>query len=157
MKKVIKLTEGDLIKIVKQVINENQLITESLSIEVGIDTDELKFATPNSKKTLNISKNTKYTKNKNSVISVTNNKGVINDYLVYLLGKPFNINFIKPSNNNEILISYFTGERDELTKKAKTKNKLIKLNKLKDYVPDLLNGEKEISSFFDPVKLIKVN
>jgi hypothetical protein len=157
MKKVIKLTEGDLIKIVKQVINENQLITESLSIEVGIDTDELKFATSNSKKTLNISKNTKYPKNKNSVISVTNNKGVINDYLVYLLGKPFNFNFIKPSNNNEILISYFTGERDELTNKAKTKNKLIKLNKLKDYVPDLLNGEKEISSFFDPVKLIKVN
>ena len=157
MKKVIKLTEGDLIKIVKQVINENLLITESLSIEIGIDTNELKFATPNSKNILNISKNTKYSKNKHSVISVTNNKGVVNDYLVYLLGKPFNINFIKPSDNNEILISYFTGERDELTKKAKTKNKLIKLEKLKDYVQDLLKGEKEISNFFDPVKLIKVN
>jgi hypothetical protein len=157
MKKVIKLTEGDLIKIVKRVINENLLITESLSIEIGIDTNELKFATPNSKNILNISKNTKYSKNKHSVISVTNNKGVVNDYLVYLLGKPFNINFIKPSDNNEILISYFTGERDELTKKAKTKNKLIKLEKLKDYVQDLLKGEKEISNFFDPVKLIKVN
>jgi hypothetical protein len=157
MKKVIKLTENDLIRIVKKVINENQLITESLSIEVGLDNNEIKFATPNSKKILNISKNTKYSKNKHSVVSVTNNKGVKNDYLIYLFGKPFNIDSIKPNNTNQILVSYYTGDRDELTNKAITKTKLIDLVKLKDYVPDLLNGEKVISSFFDPVKLIKVN
>jgi hypothetical protein len=156
MKKVIKLTESDIIRMVKQVINEKQIISESLSIDIGTENKELKLATPKSKKVLNISKNEKYSKNKHSVITVTNDKGTKFDYLVYLLGKPFNMDSIQPYNN-EILIKYFTGDRNEKTNKAITKTKLIKLDKLEDYIPELIKGEKEISSWLDPVKLIKVN
>jgi hypothetical protein len=156
MKKVIKLTESDIIRMVKQVINEKQIISESLSIDIGTENKELKLATPKSKKVLNISKNEKYSKNKHSVITVTNDKGTKFDYLVYLLGKPFNMDSIQPYNN-EILIKYFTGDRNEITNKAITKTKLIKLDKLQDYIPELIKGEKEISSWLDPVKLIKVN
>ena len=156
MKKVIKLTESDIIRMVKQVINEKQIISESLSIDIGTENKELKLATPKSKKVLNISKNEKYSKNKHSVITVTNDKGTKFDYLVYLLGKPFNMDSIQPYNN-EILIKYFTGDRNEITNKAITKTKLIKLDKLEDYIPELIKGEKEISSWLDPVKLIKVN
>jgi len=156
MKKVIKLTESDLIQMVKQVINEKRIITESLSIDLGVENKELKLATYNSKRVLNISKNENYPKNKHSVITVTNDKGVKHDYLVYLLGKPFNMDSIQPYNN-KILIKYFTGDRDEITNKADTKSKLIKLDKLKDYITDLIKGKKEISSWLDPIKLIKVN
>ncbi len=156
MKKVIKLTESDIIRMVKQVINEKQIISESLSIDIGTENKELKLATTKSKKLLNISKNEKYSKNKHSVITVTNDKGTKFDYLVYLLGKPFNMDSIQPYNN-EILIKYFTGDRNEITNKAITKTKLIKLDKLQDYIPELIKGEKEISSWLDPVKLIKVN
>jgi len=156
MKKVIKLTESDIIRMVKQVINEKQIISESLSIDIGTENKELKLATPKSKKVLNISKNEKYSKNKHSVITITNDKGTKFDYLVYLLGKPFNMDSIQPYNN-EILIKYFTGDRNEITNKAITKTKLIKLDKLEDYIPELIKGEKEISSWLDPVKLIKVN
>jgi hypothetical protein len=155
MRKVVKLTESDLVRIVKRVINENRIISESLSIDIGAENNELKIATSKSKKVLNISKNEKYQKNKHSVITVTNDKGVKFDYLVYLLGKPFNMDSIQPYNN-EILVKYYTSERDKKTNKPITKTKLINLDKLEDYIPDLVKGEKEISSWYDPVKLIKV-
>jgi len=133
--------------------NESRLF-ENISIDLE-DSDNLKFATPMSKKKLTIEKNTKYFKNGkalNSVITIKTG-AISHNYQVYVTGSPFNIESIQPDKNNNVKITYFTGKK--LGQTWETKSVSRSLSALSEYLPELISG-KNVNPMFIPFKLIRV-
>lgn len=135
-----------------------EFIGENLSIDLESVDSELRFASNASKKTMNIKKNENYLKKGkplNSVVTVTA-YGKPYNYQVYVMGNPLNIKSIEPSSNNNVKITYYTGEMSKSDpKKYETKTAVKSLDLLKDYLPDLIKGN-NINPTFIPFKLVRV-
>jgi hypothetical protein len=139
-------------------IKGSEYIGENVSIDLDMDSENLKFASIGSKNKLNIKKNEQYIKNGrplNSVLTVTA-YGKPYNYQVYVTGKPFNIKSIEPISGNNVKITYYTGGTAKTGKKEYlTKSTIKSLDIVKDYLPALIKGE-DINPMLIPFKLIRV-